>query len=174
MLQGWCLKRSTDHLAGLECQGLICVRRVNFPLLRFALRSQISAVSRTLHSAVLPSTMCLCDLAKAGRLPRHRCVSIDGDADRVVYFAFKDGRIQLYDGDRWPPQPAPSPQEGLGVSLRTVKCQVQGMFTRLSPRSPDLRLIPHWVGSVSLHIAAASASKTTQFSCVNAAALPML
>ncbi len=29
-----------------------------------------------------------------------RCVSIDGDADRVVYFALEGGRLRLYDGDR--------------------------------------------------------------------------
>ena len=29
-----------------------------------------------------------------------RCVSIDGDADRVVYFTLGAPRVQLFDGDR--------------------------------------------------------------------------
>lgn len=33
-------------------------------------------------------------------LSPRRCVSLDGDADRVVYFASDGGRLQLYDGDR--------------------------------------------------------------------------
>lgn len=29
-----------------------------------------------------------------------RCASLDGDADRLVYFTQKDGIFQLFDGDR--------------------------------------------------------------------------
>lgn len=29
-----------------------------------------------------------------------RCASLDGDADRLVYFTQQDGAFQLFDGDR--------------------------------------------------------------------------
>ncbi|KAL1390834.1 N-acetylglucosamine-phosphate mutase-like protein [Phyllosticta capitalensis] len=103
-----------------EDKGVIvdCANGVGGPKLRELLRYlpspqdkgvKIKVVNEDVHKPENLNSQCGADFVKTGQRappsskaePLERCASLDGDADRVVYyFTDKDGKFNLLDGDR--------------------------------------------------------------------------
>ncbi|KAK8164904.1 N-acetylglucosamine-phosphate mutase-like protein [Phyllosticta citrichinensis] len=114
------LKHRTIPDDAPEDKGVIvdCANGVGGPKLRDLLRYlpspqekgiKIKIVNEDVHKPENLNSQCGADFVKTGQRappsskaePLERCASLDGDADRVVYyFADKDGKFNLLDGDR--------------------------------------------------------------------------